>query len=111
MDFLGTSKKIVKKVFGIQAYEDYKEAKRTCENAASKYKTALNHTETLRQELNEKLQSFADQRLESLTNVVGKFLQLLKDMDQKNKTSQYELLESIDVKAEHITELTNLHIS
>ncbi|HOG63684.1 MAG TPA: hypothetical protein PLB33_08895 [Sedimentibacter sp.] len=103
--------KILKKVSGIQAYQDRREASNIKTNADSKYEDASQKTEQLRESLNGSIQEFGRMRLESLKSTVGIFISYLKDIEQKNKTSQYDFLKSIDIKDEKIKELESLDMS
>lgn len=100
-----------KKVTGIQAYQDRKEAKEIKELAEARYIEASEITEMKRNELNSAISSFGELRLRTLKNTVGVFLSCLKDMEQKNKEKQYDILYSIDIKQDKVKELEDLEMS
>jgi len=102
---------LIKKVSGVQAYQDRKEAKRVKQDSESKYRAAVRHTRKLKKILNTMIQEFGQIRLESLKNTVGVFISYLKDMDQKNKLSQYNILAAVDIKQKKVDELKSLDMS
>lgn len=104
-------RKLIKRVFFIQAYEDRKAAIFIKNSAVNKYRTAYNKTEELKAALNAEIQEFGRIRLSSLQNTIGTFLSFLRDIEQKNKVSQYEILEAINIKHEKLAEIKSLEMS
>ncbi|MBK9248795.1 MAG: hypothetical protein IPM69_11925 [Ignavibacteria bacterium] len=82
--------KFLKKVVGVQAIQDRKVAQSVKATAEERYQIASQKTEDLRKFLNDDVQEFGRVRLVSLKNTVGIFISYLKDIEQKNKTSQYD---------------------
>lgn len=103
--------KILKRVSGVQAVQDRKEAKSVKGTAEERYQKANEQTEDLKNILNKSVQEFGRIRLESLKSTVGIFISYLRDIEQKNKTNQYDFLESIDIKQEKLKELESLEMS
>ncbi len=103
--------KILKKVSGVQAAQDRKQANTIKDDAEKKYFEATEKTERYRIQLNLEINKFGKIRLESLKNTIGKFLSFLKDIDQKNKTNQYDFLTELDIKQDKIKELESLEMS
>jgi len=103
--------KILKQITGIQAYQDRKEAEATKLTAEKKYRAEARTTERLREVLNEEIYTFGQVRLESLKKTVGIFVAHLRDIEQRNKNSQYSFLDAIDVKQEKVEELKSLDMS
>jgi hypothetical protein len=103
--------KILKTVTGIHAYQDRQKAKLTLERAAIKYKVITYRTEKLKSELNKNLQSFGILRLSSLKKTIGIFSSYLKDMEQKCKEKEYQILDEIGFKADQLAELPELEMN
>lgn len=103
--------KITKKLFGIQAYEDRKLARVISEKAKLKYEEARRETRHRRKELNNKIQELSAVRLSSISNLIGTFIDWLRDMEQRNRAKEYEFLESIDIKIDKIREMETLRMN
>ncbi len=101
----------IKKVTGFQAYQDSNKAKALQENAEARYEEVRRETNRRRKILNDKLGRLAHIRLSSVKELLGTFIALLKDMQQKNKDKQYDFLESIDIKTEKLQEMEQLQMS
>lgn len=56
--------------------------------------------ENLKKELNVKLQDFGEYKIETLKKTLGQFLSFLKEMEQKNKLKEYEILSEININIE-----------
>jgi hypothetical protein len=108
--FLGI-KKILKTATGIQGIQDRKSAKNIKGACEDLYQSASELTEIRRAALNEKIISFGKYRLEALTNTVGRFLAFLEDMDQKNKTKEYEILDGIGLDTQTIEQMKSIEMS
>jgi hypothetical protein len=103
-------KKIFKTATGVQGIQDRNSAKnikKACENI---YNAASKVTEAKRNELNEMIVGFGKIRLNSLKKTVGRFLGYLKDMDQKNKTKEYEILGEIGLDVKTIEHMETLEM-
>lgn len=111
LSFLGTIGKLAKTALGIQAYQARKEAKSIKLNAETLYKMALQINRNKNQQLNEAIKEFGKLRLETLTDTLKTFLIMLEDMEQKNKTKEYEILEQVDIKVDTIKEMRNIEMS
>ncbi len=104
-------KKFFKKMTGIQAIEDRKEAKFTRERAEELYELSKNKTEQLRDRLNNAITAFGRLRLESVAKTLKQFVYYLKDLRQKSKLSECDLIDIIDIKQEQLKELEDLEMS
>jgi len=104
-------KKILKKITGIEAIQNRKEAKNIKEHAEQQYTNVVEKTEHLRKRLNRFIEDFGKIRLETLRETVGRFVAYLRDMRQKSKINDYDFLEAIDIKKEEIKEFDNLELS
>lgn len=103
-----TSLKGLKVVSGVSAIMNRKEAIATREEA-DKLKAEIESTnESIRDDLNESLETFGKIRLEALHNTVGKFLSYLDKLNQKVKSKEYDFLKEIDVSYETIQEMKEI---
>lgn len=103
-----TSLKGLKVVSGVSAVMNRKEAIATREEA-DKLKAEIESTnESIRDDLNEALETFGKIRLEALHNTVGKFLSYLDKLNQKVKSKEYDFLKEIDVSYEAVQEMKEI---
>lgn len=103
-----TSLKGLKVVSGVSAVMNRKEAIATREEA-DKLKAEIESTnESIRDDLNEALETFGKIRLEALHNTVGKFLSYLDRLNQKVKSKEYDFLKEIDVSYEAVQEMKEI---
>lgn len=105
------SKKTIKGlrvITGIQAIHDRKASIAT-RAEADQIKKAIEKINTeLRDEMNQSLTAFGEYRLVALRNTVGRFLNCLDKLGQRAKSKEYELLMSIDLPLESISELKEI---
>jgi len=104
-------KRILRKLSGLQAYQDRKEAVQVRDSAEEHLFVAQEKTIMLRTSLNASIEKFGQRRLESLKKTVGVFIRCLNDMERRNTLKQYEILDSIDIKSEKIRELESIEMS
>lgn len=92
-----TVAKIGKTAIGVQGVQNRREAKEIRE-ATEEYKEAAEaFTEARRSELNEQIEKFGDLRLQALRATLGRFLKILKELNQQNRTKEYELLDGLGI--------------
>ena len=104
-------KKMGKVATGIQGIQDRSSAlniKSICEKY---YQTAFDLTEEKRQILNQQISRFGLYRLDALHNTTGKFLGLLKDMQQENKIKEYKILEGIGLTTNVIEKMEKVDMA
>jgi hypothetical protein len=100
--------KIGKTASGIQGIQDRKKAKDIRAISQEYYEAAVDVTEDHRVRLNLILEDFGKFRLNSLHDTVGRFLGYLKDMQQKNKIKEYQLLDGIGLDTKTIEKMETL---
>lgn len=101
----------LKKISGIQAYEDRKKAKSAKEEADSLFEELNKENERRRLEANQILEEFGKVRLEALKTTVGVFLGYIKYLGHNFKEKEYEILSNIDIKPEQIKELESVEMN
>ena len=102
------SLKGLKVISGVSAVINRKEAIATREEA-DKLKEEIETTnESIRDDLNESLETFGKIRLEALHNTVGLFLSYLDRLNQKVKSKEYDFLKEIDVSYESVQEMKEI---
>ena len=101
----------LKKMSGIQAYQDRKKAKSTKVEADELLAYLQEENEKRRSKSNEILDKFARVRLEALKETIGPFLHFLDFMGQNYKDKEYEIYSQIDIKPEKIQELKTLDMN
>ena len=102
------SLKGLKVISGVSAVINRKEAIATREEA-DKLKEEIEKTnESIRDDLNESLETFGKIRLEALHNTVGLFLSYLDRLNQKVKSKEYDFLKEIDVSYESVQEMKEI---
>lgn len=96
---------------GVKGYNEIKEAKEIKEIAEAKINDAMEATEDRREKLNQKLEEYAKIKISTINLTVRVFIEYLKKIEQKYKGRGYDVLKSIDIKAEDVAEMEDLSIS
>lgn len=109
--FLPGLKKVGKIVSGVQAYQNRKSGINLKEACELYYEAANTVTEDRRTNLNERINSFATHRLSALQKTTGRFLGLLKEMNQTNKIKEYEILDSIGLNTKTIEKMERVDMA
>ena len=99
---------ILKRVTGYRGYQDRKSAKRITEICDKFYDEAVLVTENIRKLIHKKISIFGNKRLISLQNTTGKFLKLLKDMNQNNNIKEYSISKGIGFSMESIEKMEKI---
>lgn len=102
---------ILKKIIGVQAYQDRKKAKETKEKADILLESLEEENETRRQESNRILEEFGKTRLEALKSTVRIFLDYIEFLGHNYKDKEYEIFGKIDIKPEQIKELESIEMN
>lgn len=103
-----TSLKGLKVITGISAISSRKEAIKTKEEAEALKKEIEETNESIRDDLNDSLETFGNIRLTALHNTVGQFLSYLDKINQNSKSKEYDILKEIDVSYEEIQEMKKI---
>ena len=98
--FWNKAKKVPKIIFGIQAWQDRKQAKNIEKSCYELYQNARKITFTRRDMLKKGISRLGTQRLQIFRDIIGKFLGYLQDLDQQNREKIYELLSEADINRE-----------
>jgi hypothetical protein len=106
--FISGLKKIGKVVSGVDAYQSRESTKNLKEASYKLFKSAFKTTEAARKKLNIIISDFGSFRLTSLQNSMGRFLGLLKDMEQQNRLREYEILNGIGIDNKSIQEMKRI---
>ncbi len=96
---------------GVKGYNEIKEAKEIKEIAEAKINDAMEATEDRREKLNQKIEEYAKIKISTINLTVCVFIEYLKKIEQKYKGRGYDVLKSIDIKAEDVAEMEDLSIS
>ena len=108
---MGMITDFLKKVSGVQAYQDRKKAISAKEEADVLLESLNKENERKRQESNEILADFGKTRLEALKSTVGVFLKYIEVLGHNYKEKEYEILGKIDIKPEQIKELESVEMN
>jgi hypothetical protein len=108
---MGMITDFLKKVSGVQAYQDRKKAISAKEEADALLESLNKENERKRQESNEILADFGKTRLEALKSTVGVFLKYIEVLGHNYKEKEYEILGKIDIKPEQIKELESVEMN
>jgi len=95
---------------GVRGYNKIKEAKFIKKTAEEKINAALEATEARRRELNKALEDYAELKIDTIRSTICVFIDYLKEIGQKNKGREYDVLKSIDIEIEDIAEMDELKI-
>lgn len=109
--FLSGLKKVSKVATGIQGYQDRESTKNIKECCELYYETACEVTENKRKKLNANIEAFGKNRVVTLHKTIGRFLGLLKDMQQENKIKEYEVLGEIGLDAQSIEKMEKIDMA
>lgn len=101
----------LKKISGVQAFEDRKKAKTAKEEADSLLEELNKENEKRRTEANQILADFGRTRLEALKTTVGVFLKYIEILGHNYKEKEYDILNQIDIKQEQIKELKSIEMN
>ncbi|USA45190.1 hypothetical protein NDN11_10650 [Acinetobacter sp. C26M] len=109
--FLSGLKKVSKVATGIQGYQDRESTKNIKECCELYYESAREVTENKRKKLNLNIEAFGENRVVTLHKTIGRFLGLLKDMQQENKIKEYEVLGEIGLDAQSIEKMEKIDMA
>lgn len=101
----------LKKISGVQAFEDRNKAKTAKEEADSLLEELNKENEKRRTEANQILADFGRTRLEALKTTVGVFLKYIEILGHNYKEKEYDILNQIDIKQEQIKELKSIEMN
>lgn len=104
-------KKIGRVLTGIEALKDRKSAKSIKDACNELNDKALCITESARISVNENINEFGKYRLESLRNSTGKFLGVLRDLNQESRLKEYEILNRIDIDCHTINRMEDVDMA
>lgn len=104
-------KKMGKVATGIQGIQDRSSAINIQTICEKYYQTAFDLTEEKREFLNTHINQFGRYRLDALHKTTGKFLGLLKDMQQENKIKEYKILEGIGLTTSVIEKMEKIDMA
>ena len=104
-------KKIGKVATGIQGIQDRSSASNIQNICEKYYQRAFDLTEEKRELLNTHINRFGRYRLDALHNTTGRFLGLLKDMQQENKIKEYKILEGIGLTTSVIEKMEKIDMA
>lgn len=96
---------------GVKGYKELKQAKEIKRDAEERIQKAIKVTEKIKEELNNRIENYAEIKVAAINNTICVFVDYLKQIGQKNKGKEYEALKSIDVKKEDIADMEDLGIS
>lgn len=111
MGFLGSIWKGVKVVTGVQAYQDRKEANYLKEEADLLKAEVEEENRMMKQKVNSALDQFGKVRCTALQNTVGPFIQQLNLMKQKVKDKEYEIVNSVGMTEQYVSELQKIEMN
>lgn len=101
----------LKRVSGVQAFEDRKKAKNTKEKADRLLDYLGYENNKRRAESNKILEEFGTIRLNALKSTVGVFLDYLKILGHSYKEKEYEILTKINIRPEQVKELETIEMN
>lgn len=104
-------KKMGKVATGIQGFQDRSSVKNIQAICEKYYQTAFDLTEEKREILNTHVNQFGKYRLDALHKTTGRFLGLLKDMQQENKIKEYRILEGIGLTTSVIEKMEKIDMA
>lgn len=96
---------------GIKGYNELKQAREIKKQAEENIQNATSVTEKKRDNLNSRIDKYAETKLAAINNTICLFIEYLREIGQKNKGKEYEALQSIDVKKEDIADIQDLGIN
>lgn len=103
--------KIGKTATGVQGLQNRRAAKEVQEICLEYYEAAEEITQRNRGRLNSTIEEFGAYRLRVLHLVVGRFLQYLEQLEQRNSVKEYEILIGTEFTAEKLAELENVDMA
>lgn len=101
----------LKRVSGVQAFEDRKKAKNAKEEADRLLDYLEYENDKRREKSNKILEEFGTIRLNALKSTVGVFLNYLKILGHSYKEKEYEILKKINIRPEQIKELETVEMN
>ena len=101
----------LKKISGVQAYQDRGKAKNAKEEADSLKEYLDQENKRKRDESNRILKDFGKTRLTALKSTVGIFLKYIEYLGHNYKNKEYEILGKVDIKPEQIKELESIEMN
>lgn len=103
--------KVGKTAVGVQGFQNRTAAKNIQDICSDYYDAAEEYTEQKRQELNYAITSFGEYRLRTLHQTVGRFLEYLKELKQKNAVKEYEILFGAEIDTKTIDEMERIDMA
>lgn len=107
-EVIATVVKIGKTASGVQGIQNRSATKDIQKICSEYYNAASEVTERKRLELNYIIEDFGEYRLRALGVSVGRFLHILKKLNQKNAVKQYEILSSLSIGTKTIDEMKSM---
>ncbi len=101
----------LKKITGIKALTDRKDAKNIKRNCNRIYGAASELTEAKDQHIKDTINAFGRYRLVTLQKTVGRFLVFLDDMGRKKKKKEYEILGDVGLNMKTIDHMREVDMS
>ena len=96
---------------GVQGLHDRHEAKEVMDICHDYYDAAQAITEERRQQLNFAITDFGDYRIRSLHATLGRFLQYLDELQQRNALKEYEILAGASIDTQTLEEMKSLNMA
>lgn len=106
--FLPGLTKIAKVVSGVQAYQNRESSLTLKKGCEEYYDAAQKVSEKAREKLSKSISEFGNYRLKALHNTTGRFLGILKDMDQRNSNKEYKILNKVGINTDSIKKMERL---
>ena len=96
---------------GVQGFRDRREAKEVMGICQDYYDAAQSITEEQRKQLNYAITDLGEYRIRSLHATLGRFLQYLKALQQRNAIKEYEILEGASIDTQTLKEMKDLDMA
>lgn len=103
--------KIGRVVSGVEAYRSRKSSNNIKEASEELYDSAFKISEAAREKLNSTISEFGSFRLVSLQKTTGRFLGMLKDMNQNNRIKEYDILAGVGINNEEIQKMKGIDMA
>lgn len=108
---VSTIKKVGKTAVGVQGIQDRRSSKRIKEASEKLFNSAFRVTESIRLSLNAEINDFGINRLNSLKSTTGRFLGMLRDMNQNSAIKEYDVLDGFDIDIKIIEQMESIDMS
>ncbi|MHA3684662.1 hypothetical protein ACXR2T_11230 [Leucobacter sp. HY1910] len=106
-----TVAKLGKTATGIQGLQDRRETVELQRVSEEYVAAAEAFTEEHRAQLYTNIEQFGALRLESLHDTLGRFLQILRDLNQRNRVNEYELLDGVGIDTQSLESMARVDMT